>query len=86
MPLNAGEFVQLVCTIKEGDLPISIDWLLNDKKLKMFPEMSVMPAGMRGSILSIESVSHSHAGKYTCLAKNRAGQASYSDELAVNGY
>lgn len=86
VPLNAGEFIQIVCTIKEGDLPISINWLLNDKKLQKFPEMSTMAAGKRGSILSIESVSHAHAGKYSCVAQNQAGQSTYSAELHVNGY
>lgn len=84
-PLNAGEYLQVTCTAREGDLPITIEWLLNDKKLEAFPELSTMPAGKRGSILSIESVSHSHAGKYTCVAKNPAGQTSYSAELNVNG-
>lgn len=85
-PLNAGEYLQVTCTVREGDLPISIEWMLNDRKLEKFPEMSTMPAGKRGSILSIESISHAHAGKYTCVAKNRAGHAAYSAELHVNGY
>lgn len=86
VPLNAGEFLQVTCTVKEGDLPITIKWLLNDKELELYPEMSTMPAGRRGSILSIESISHAHAGKYTCVAKNPAGEADYSAELNVNGY
>lgn len=45
-----------------------------------------MSAGKRGSILSIDSVSHAHAGKYTCVAKNKAGEATYSADLNVNGY
>ena len=75
----------MTCTAKEGDLPIGIQWLLNGKPLDTYPEMSAAPAGKRGSVLSIESVTHAHAGKYTCLAKNGAGEASYSDFLNVNG-
>lgn len=42
--------------------------------------------GKRSSILVIESVTHSHAGNYTCNANNSAGDASYVAELQVNGY
>ncbi|XP_066245925.1 coxsackievirus and adenovirus receptor homolog, partial [Euwallacea similis] len=86
LPLNAGDYLQVTCTAREGDLPLNFDWLLNGKKLGTYPELAAMPAGKRGSILSIESISHEYAGKYTCVAKNAAGEASYSSDLDVNGY
>ena len=37
------------------------------------------------SLLIIQSVSSRHAGKYTCIASNRAGNTSESSSLAVKG-
>lgn len=37
------------------------------------------------SALSIESVAARHAGEYTCVATNRAGNVTHSTTLAVNG-
>ncbi|XP_066244771.1 cell adhesion molecule Dscam1 isoform X35 [Euwallacea similis] len=83
-PLNAGEFLQVTCSVKGGDLPINISWLLNDEPVNTHPEISVSLIGKRGSALSIESVSHQHAGKYTCIASNIAGLERYSSSLDVN--
>lgn len=86
VPLNAGEFLQVTCSVKGGDLPMKIVWFLNDRNVQEYPEMSISLIGKRGSALSIESVSHEHVGKYTCLAKNAAGEETYSTNLHVNGY
>lgn len=84
-PLNAGEFFQVTCSVKGGDLPIKISWMLNNKDVALYPEISTSLIGKRGSALSIESISHEHAGKYTCLASNLAGNETYSSNLLVNG-
>lgn len=41
--------------------------------------------GKRNSLLTIESVSDQHAGKYDCQAENKAGTTIYSTELKVIG-
>lgn len=74
-----------MCSVREGDLPIIIEWQLNNKKLETFPEITVSSGSKRSSTLVAESVSHAHAGIYTCLAKNKAGETSYHTELKVNG-
>lgn len=83
--MNDGDFLQVMCTVREGDLPINITWFLNHKKLDKFPEITVSAAGKRGSTLSVESLTHAHAGIYTCKATNKAGEAEYNAELKVNG-
>nr|CAH7736158.1 unnamed protein product [Callosobruchus chinensis] len=83
-PAHSGEFVQVYCTVNEGDLPLIIKWYLNGHHLDNFLDITVAPAGRRASILSIESVSYEHVGNVTCVAKNRAGVARYSAELQVN--
>lgn len=41
--------------------------------------------GGKSSILSIEHVTHGHAGTYTCMVSNFAGKAHYSANLTVHG-
>lgn len=67
-------------------MPIKLEWLLNNKLLEDFPQITTTPVGKRMSSLAIESVSYTHAGNYTCRAKNRAGQTEFVAELQVNGY
>lgn len=47
--------------------------------------ITVINIGDRSAILSIGTVSDSHAGFYTCKAENVAGKANFSSELIVNG-
>lgn len=84
--VSAGAIVQVVCTVKDGDLPIEISWFINGKPINDFSDISTSPAGRRGSILTIESVQYEHAGNFICKAQNKAGRAEYSAILQVNGY
>jgi hypothetical protein len=59
--------------------------MLNEKRIEKFSEISTSKMGKRSSILAIESVSYTHAGNYTCLAKNQAGSSKFVTELQVNG-
>lgn len=67
-------------------MPLNISWLLNNKKIEENAQITTSAIGKRGSALSMESVSHEHAGKYTCVAKNAAGEGAYSADLQVNSY
>lgn len=78
--------MQVSCLVSEGDLPFNFTWRFNNEKLERFPEMSTTLVGKRMSILLIDSVSHAHAGNYTCVALNDAGEFAFSAELLVNGY
>merc|ERR1719412_1550187 len=40
--------------------------------------------GSKASLLMISSVNHGHRGRYTCLAKNKAGTATSTADLRVN--
>ncbi|XP_043801761.1 Down syndrome cell adhesion molecule-like protein Dscam2 isoform X12 [Apis laboriosa] len=85
-PANWGEAVSAVCTIVKGDLPIELAWALNGEPISAnnHPDITISSTGKRVSLMTIEAVSGSHAGEYTCTASNAAGATSYSATLAVN--
>lgn len=85
-PLSSGQYAQVNCLVSEGDLPVTIEWTLNDQKVDNYAEISMSKVGRRSSILTIEAVSYSNSGNYTCLARNEAGITTYTTQLLVNGY
>lgn len=84
-PVSEGQFVQIACSVSDGDLPLTLEWYLNGHNLDNYQEVSMSKIGKRTSVLVIESVSHGNAGNYTCQARNNAGSTSYTTELQVNG-
>uniref|UniRef100_A0A6P4EDI2 Down syndrome cell adhesion molecule-like protein Dscam2 isoform X46 n=1 Tax=Drosophila rhopaloa TaxID=1041015 RepID=A0A6P4EDI2_DRORH len=84
---NSGETMGIQCTVIKGDLPINITWVLNNHTLNS-GDMDVVIGRMssKSSTLNIDYIAAEHRGVYTCLARNQAGESSYSAELKVNGY
>ncbi|XP_043680497.1 Down syndrome cell adhesion molecule-like protein Dscam2 isoform X23 [Vespula pensylvanica] len=83
-PSNWGQTVTATCTILQGDQPVQIEWALNGKSISHeYPDVSIATT-KRVSLLTIEAVTASHAGEYTCIASNVAGGTSYTATLAVN--
>lgn len=83
-PVHEGDYVQVNCLVAGGDLPIDIKWMLNDVDVQKMNGIT-SSNGKRSSMLTIESVTYSEAGNYTCVAKNRAGESAHLAELLVNG-
>lgn len=83
--INEGQRGQLVCTIIQGDEPISIKWSLHGEDLGPGPDLTTSQLGSHTSILMISSVNYRHTGTYTCTATNPAGSAVHSAVLKVNG-
>lgn len=73
------------CAVIKGDLPIKIIWKLNDRPIDNLEGVNVMSTKKRVSQLTIDDVQAHHAGKYVCIAKNRAGNVTYQAVLKVNG-
>lgn len=84
-PVFAGQSVQVTCFVIEGDFPLQIEWEFNGTKA--FDDLGVITSnvGKKTSLLNIESVDSEHAGTYSCVAKNRAGQVRQSSSLDING-
>lgn len=84
--MHEGQFAQIACSVSEGDLPLIIDWTLNEQPVHQYSEIGISSIGKRTSIMVIESVTYEHAGNYTCKARNKAGVSTYNAELQVNGF
>lgn len=84
-PARSGQDMTLTCTVSDGDLPLDIKWLLNDRPVDSYSNINSAKFGKRNMVLSIESVSAEHSGNYTCEASNIAGTVSYSTNLKVYG-
>ena len=85
-PANSGDMVSATCSIMKGDFPVEIVWRFNGRAIGFNdPDVTITRINKHMSALSIESVAARHAGEYTCVATNRAGNVSHSTTLAVNG-
>lgn len=84
-PLNFGEPASVQCTILGGDLPMTVEWLLNNKSIDQLHDITLSKIGKRIHVLTIESVASHHAGLYSCRSKNIAGLSEHSALLSVNG-
>lgn len=82
---NLGESTTVQCSLALGDLPVNFTWFLNDEGVDGKYGISTAIFGKKTSVLSIDSLDAQHAGNYTCVAQNAAGQSSHSSELKVMG-
>ncbi|KAM3964156.1 LOW QUALITY PROTEIN: Down syndrome cell adhesion molecule 1 [Aphomia sociella] len=77
-----GESVQMMCHISKGDSPLDVYWQFNGQTLSR--QLGTFSnVGDRSSVLLLPSLTGAHSGNYTCIAKNRAGVASYTTLLKV---
>lgn len=84
-PVNAGESVQLSCSVAKGDKPMFITWSFYGEELSSHMGVTTQMFGDTTNFLSIPSVSPLNRGNYTCVAKNSAGFDSFTSQLMVNG-
>lgn len=90
--LQSGDRVMVACFVSRGDPPIVIEWykdyilIDNDNLLNSrIPGVSVDQNNRFTSVLMIDPIQLSHAGKYTCKASNEWASRSVSGTLSVNG-
>ena len=83
---DEGSRAQILCSVSEGDEPLSITWSFHGNDINSGSSGIVTSNfGSETSFLMINSVNQGHRGVYTCLAKNNAGSAESTAELKVNG-
>lgn len=84
-PASSGEYLSISCMTPEGDLPMDINWFLNNRSVVEYSGISTVKAGKRNLVLNIESVTAEHSGNFTCISRNKAGSVSHTTDLKVNG-
>lgn len=83
--VHSGDMTLAYCAVIKGDLPVEITWTLNGKNIKTVDGVNTMKTKQRVNQLSIDDVQALHSGEYTCIARNKAGNATFSAYLRVNG-
>ncbi|XP_072939072.1 cell adhesion molecule Dscam1 isoform X4 [Epargyreus clarus] len=83
-PVDDQEMIVVICTASKGDFPLSILWYFNGKPVKSGTNGVILTNAKRTSQLTIESVTHTNQGNYTCTVKNPAGEVNHTAELYVN--
>lgn len=74
-----------MCSVTKGDFPITITWKLNGEVINPIDGIIIAQMSKRISSLSVENAQDYHRGNYTCTAKNKAGEASHTASLKING-
>nr|NP_001246181.1 down syndrome cell adhesion molecule 1, isoform BW [Drosophila melanogaster]AFH07936.1 down syndrome cell adhesion molecule 1, isoform BW [Drosophila melanogaster] len=82
-PAQVGQYLTLHCSVPGGDLPLNIDWTLDGQAISEDLGITTSRVGRRGSVLTIEAVEASHAGNFTCHARNLAGHQQFTTPLNV---
>lgn len=77
--------MSVTCAVSKGNLPINITWQFQDKPIQITNGIAITRTNRKISTLNIDSVSAEHAGTYTCIAKNSAGEMRHSTKLFVIG-
>lgn len=83
--LREGARARLQCVVSQGDLPLSISWLKNDRLLTSDMNMQIRKDDEFSSVLTFISVSTSHNGSYTCIAKNSGGSTNLTAQITIEG-
>jgi Down syndrome cell adhesion protein 1 len=83
--LSKGERVKVTCSVKRGDMPLSISWMKDHQPVSHELAIDIRDIEDYSSILAITSVSSRHSGNYTCVARNPAKETTYTAELVVTG-
>ncbi|KAL4135375.1 hypothetical protein QTP88_006989 [Uroleucon formosanum] len=83
--LTEGSRVQVACTVHQGDLPLNLTWLKDGGPVYRGPgAAAVTPFNAYSTILTMNNVSRSDTGDYTCVAANPVHSATYTAHLNVN--
>jgi len=83
--LAEGMRTRTVCGVSRGDPPLKLIWLKDGDPLPDLLGANVTMLDQYSSLLSIPSLSATHSGEYTCVAKNPAAEIKYTALLQVKG-
>ncbi|KAF7492736.1 Down syndrome cell adhesion molecule -like protein [Sarcoptes scabiei] len=78
-----GDRIKLMCSVIEGDQPIQIEWLRNNKIIKSSDQISIQN-GDDYSLLTFKNVLITDSDKWTCQARNSYAIDNSTVEIVVN--
>jgi hypothetical protein len=82
--LTVDQRVSLLCSVVEGDEPVSMLWLKEGEPLAASLGTEVNQVG-HDSILRVNRLAAEHMGNYSCQAANSAGTAAIFFFVQVKG-
>ena len=85
--LKQGDRTTLTCTVARGDSPLTLLWKKDGAPVSVenLPSVKILNFDEFNSMLTIESLSISHIGNYSCSAVNLAGESALSTHINVHG-
>jgi Down syndrome cell adhesion protein len=93
--LKLGQRVSMLCSVTDGDLPMTLKWYREDQPLAVEPNLlssggsgsgiSITEIGHYESVLRIDNLRPEHNANFTCVAQNYAGLVQHSQTLKVKG-
>ena len=88
--LRLGQRVSMLCSVTDGDLPLTLKWYRHDQLLVPKSNsagggISITEIGSYESVLRIDDLRPEHNANFTCVAENFAGSATHSQTLRVKG-
>ncbi|XP_074602199.1 cell adhesion molecule Dscam1-like isoform X2 [Brevipalpus obovatus] len=82
--ITEGMRFMIPCNVVTGDPPISIEWVKDNQSLNVASlDILIQDTSDVGSSLVFHDVKQKHAGNYTCIARNRVGQDSFTAPMVV---
>ncbi len=76
----------MICTVTEGDLPLEVEWWKDGHKVPRISKgIQVRRIDEFTSLLAISFLETTHAGNYSCVAKNSVAIFTRSASLAIRG-
>lgn len=83
---RAGQRAQAICSLDEGDQPITMQWLKDGiQLLESDNNLHISKVNDFTSMLVINRTVEEHSGNYTCSASNSARTATTSTRLSISG-
>ena len=85
--LRLGQRVSMLCSVTDGDLPMTLTWFRDDIMLQpgLAGGISITNIGNYESVLRIDHLRPEHNANFTCVAENGAGVFAHSQTLMVKG-
>lgn len=86
--LTRGKRLRVICTVTEGDLPLEVEWWKDGLKIEeAFGKFGVQVRRIDEytSLLAISFLETTHAGNYSCVAKNSVANFARYATLTIRG-